>query len=184
MTRSTGFRRSVARGGTRYRSVSRWEWRVAAGADLQGAIENKVLTSHSTNSGAPTDLEHQPTWRNSYPIGICSAFLLMSWLDFRIGSTLAGPHSNQLIWALWLLVSVLLALWLAIAPGTTWLFAVCAAVLRSFEKTAVMAYCWSKYGAGHVTVIMDTDFSSRDLRFLIHLLAGTTVISYFACERH
>jgi H+/Cl- antiporter ClcA len=70
----------------------------------------------------------------------------MSWLDFRIGSTLAGPHSNQLIWALWLLVSVLLALWLAIAPGTTWLFAVCAAVLRSFEKTAVMAYCWSKYG--------------------------------------
>jgi hypothetical protein len=42
---------------------------------------------------------------------------------------------------------------LAIAPGTTWLFSVCAAVLRSFEKTAVTAYCWSKYGAGHVTVI-------------------------------
>jgi hypothetical protein len=116
------------------------------------ALEDQLIQSQ-VSTKLPPPPEHLAASRSSLLIGIPAVALLISWLDFRIASALAGPHSNQLVWALWLLVSVLLSLWLAIAQRTTWRFAICVAILRSFVKTIVMAYCWSKYGDGHATFV-------------------------------
>src|ERR1700726_4245873 len=77
-------------------------------------------------------------------IGIPAALTLMAWLDGWVGNKLAPGDSNQLAWAVWFMICIPLALWVAFYQ-MPWKFALGAALFRSLEKAIVMAICWQQY---------------------------------------
>jgi hypothetical protein len=121
--------------------------------DQLGQVESTVSITQSTTAyRTPTTPGPSPTSQTSLVVGIPAVIFLMSWLDYRVGSQLAVLPTNQLAWAVWLLVSAVVALWLAIYLRAGWPVAICVATIRSLEKAVVMAYCWAQYDHIHIAV--------------------------------